>query len=147
LTILRRGNAQLAAALEWQQVVTHPFVVGELSCGEFNNRAQVLTLLHELPVAPVATDVEALALIESRSLMGRGLAYIDVHLLAAALLSPELKLWTLDGALSATAARLGVGLALTVWQRVRPDSKFAVPTWRPRPRPAHRTSATNSKPH
>jgi predicted nucleic acid-binding protein len=105
----RRGNTRLIAALERQQVVTHPFVIGELACGEFGNRVQVLALLRELPVAPMATDAEALATIESQRLMGRGLGYIDVHLLAAALLSPELKLWTLDAALSATAARLGVG--------------------------------------
>ena len=105
----RRGNARLVTALDRQQVVTHPFVIGELACGDLNHRTESLALLRELPVAPLATDHEALALIEARKLMGRGLGYVDVHLLAAALLSPQLTIWTLDAALSTTAARLGVG--------------------------------------
>lgn len=107
----RRGNARLVAALERQQVVTHPFVIGELACGEISDRGEVMARLQRLPVAPVATDAEALSLIEHRRLMGRRIGYLDVHLLAAALLSPQLKLWTLDIALSETAARLGIGLA------------------------------------
>lgn len=107
----RRGNARLVAALEWQRVVTHPFVIGELACGEIRDRGEVMARLQRLPVAPVATDAEALSLIENRRLMGRRLGYLDVHLLAAALLSPQLKLWTLDIALSETATRLGIGPA------------------------------------
>jgi predicted nucleic acid-binding protein len=104
----RRGNARLVAALEWQQVATHPFVIGELACGEMPDRDGVMTRLQALPVAPVASDAEALALIENRRLMGRGLGYMDVHLLAAALLDPQLKLWTLDGPLTTAAERLGI---------------------------------------
>ena len=104
----RRGNARLVAALEWQQVATHPVVIGELACGEMPNRTEVMVRLQKLPVAPIASDTEVLALIESRRLMGRGLGYMDVHLLAAALLSPELELWTLDAPLASAAERLGV---------------------------------------
>jgi predicted nucleic acid-binding protein len=104
----RRGNARLRALLENQDVATHPFVIGELACGELNNRGVVLKLLHELPGATVATDEEALDVIERRRLMGRGLGYIDVHLLAAALLSPPVRLWTLDAPLASAAERLGV---------------------------------------
>lgn len=104
----RRGNARLVAALEWQQVVTHPFVIGELACGEMIDRSETMTRLQTLPVTPVATDAEVLSLIESRRLMGRGLGYMDVHMLAAALLSPELTLWTLDTPLASAAERLGI---------------------------------------
>jgi predicted nucleic acid-binding protein len=104
----RRGNARLAAALERQQVAIHPLVIGELACGDMPDRDGLMTHLQALPVAPVASDVEALALIETRRLLGRGLGYMDVHLLAAALLSSELELWTLDGPLAAAAQRLGV---------------------------------------
>jgi predicted nucleic acid-binding protein len=105
---LRRGNSALVAALENQEVVTHPFIIGELACGDLRDRRQVLTLLHRLPGATVATDNEALAVIDTRRLMGRGLGYVDVHLLASALLSPPLRLWTFDAALATAADRLGV---------------------------------------
>ena len=105
----RRGNPRLAAALEDQDVLTHPFVIGELACGDLRDRSAVLALLHRLPRATVATDDEALALIGNRRLMGRGLGYIDVHLLASALLSSSVTLWTLDAPLASTAARLGIG--------------------------------------
>jgi predicted nucleic acid-binding protein len=108
---LRRGNRALVAALEAQEVVTHPFVIGELACGDLRDRRTVLDLLHRLPTATVATDDEALSVIERSRLMGRGLGYIDVHLLAAALLSSHVTLWTFDTPLAAAAARLGVARA------------------------------------
>lgn len=104
----RRGNSRLVAALEEQEIATHPFVIGELACGDLVDRRQVLDLLHRLPQTTVATDIEVLAVIDRRRLMGRGLAYVDVHLLAAALLSPSVRLWTLDMRLASSAARLGV---------------------------------------
>lgn len=107
---LRRGNPRLAQALDDQEVVTHPFVIGELACGDLRNRSGVLALLQRLPKAVVATDAEVLAVIEQRRLMGRGLGYIDAHLLAATLLSPAVRLWTLDAPLVSAAARLGIVL-------------------------------------
>lgn len=104
----RKGNRRLAVALEEQDVATHPFVIGELACGDLDDRREVLELLHRLPQATVATDSELLEVIERRRLMGRGLGYVDVHLLAAALLSPLMKLWTLDAPLARSAARIGV---------------------------------------
>src|SRR3990172_2596416 len=85
---LRGGDPRLAEALEAGRVLMHPFVLGELACGNLQNREEVLGLLAELPVAPVATVLEALGFIERRALMGRGIGYIDVHLLAAVALEP-----------------------------------------------------------
>ena len=106
---LREGDARLTAALERVEVWTHPWVVGELACGRLAGRAAVLGLLRALPTAPVARDSEALALIERRSLMGRGIGWVDVHLLASALLSGA-RIWTLDRRLGAVAAERGVSL-------------------------------------
>jgi predicted nucleic acid-binding protein len=92
----RRRNQRLMDALENGDVVTHPFVIGELACGNLRNRREILDLLHLLPTAIVATDREALAFIEKRKLMGRDLGYVDVHLLASAALSPDVTLWSLD---------------------------------------------------
>jgi predicted nucleic acid-binding protein len=99
---LRRGNADLAAALEHDLVVCHPFVIGELACGNLANRAELLALLARLPTVPVATDTEVLTLIERRRLMGRGLGYVDAHLLASAAIG-AVTLWTLDARLAQMA--------------------------------------------
>ena len=103
---LRSGEPALAAALEGGRVLMHPFVLGELACGNLKNRGEVLRLLGDLPAAPTATDSEALGLIERRALMGRGIGYIDVHLLASAALADVGWLWTRDRRLAAVAADL-----------------------------------------
>lgn len=104
---LRRGNARLEELLETAFVSCHPFIIGELACVTMRNRAEVLALMSELPGARVATSDEALSFLETHRLMGRGLGYVDVHLLAAAMLD-RMPLWTLDRRLAAEAHRLGV---------------------------------------
>ncbi len=103
---LRSGEPVLATALENGRVLMHPFVLGELACGNLKNRSEVLRLLGDLPTAPAATDPEALGLIERRALMGRGVGYIDVHLLASAALAGVGRLWTRDRRLAGLAAEL-----------------------------------------
>jgi predicted nucleic acid-binding protein len=103
---LRLGEPSLAAALEASRVMMHPFVLGELACGNLANRSEVLELLGNLPAAPTATNPEALDFIERRSLMGRGVGYIDVHLLASIALSGDGRLWTRDRRLAAAATDL-----------------------------------------
>ncbi|HUO84464.1 MAG TPA: PIN domain-containing protein [Thermoanaerobaculia bacterium] len=101
---LRRGNVALVAALEREEVLTHPFVIGELACGDLKNRKELLDLLAALPSAVVATDEETLHLIEQRRLMGKGIGYIDAHLIASVKLTPDARLWTLDKKLAPFAA-------------------------------------------
>jgi len=108
---LRNGAPALAAALEQGSVLMHPFVLGELACGNLKNRGEVLRLLGELPAAPVATGVEALNYIERRALMGRGIGYVDVHLLASVALAGTARLWTRDKRLAAVAADLKLAYA------------------------------------
>ena len=105
---LRGGAPALAAALEQGSVLMHPFVLGELACGDLKNRGEVLRLLGELPGAQMAMDSEALDFIERRALMGRGMGYIDVHLLASVALSGTARLWTRDKRLAAVAADVGL---------------------------------------
>lgn len=90
------------------QVLVHPFIVGELACGHLANRREVLALLQALPQAPLATDEEALTFIETRRLMGRGVGYLDVHLLASVALDGGATLWTRDKRLAAVAADLAL---------------------------------------
>ena len=105
------GAPALAAALEHGSVLMHPFVLGELACGNLKNRSEVLRLLGDLPAAPLATDPEALDYIERRALMGRGIGYVDVHLLASAALAGAARLWTRDKRLAALAADLKLAYA------------------------------------
>jgi predicted nucleic acid-binding protein len=99
---LRGGDAQLEALLADAQVLVHPFVIGELACGSLRQRGEVLTLLRRLPAAVVATDDEVHHLVESRRLWARGLGWVDLHLLASALLE-DVPLLTRDRQLAATA--------------------------------------------
>ena len=102
---LRHGHAGLAARLEQGGVVIHPFVIGELACGHLRKRAEVLGLLNALPACEPCSHDEVMALVEARGLAASGLGWVDVHLLAAALVSGE-ALWTLDARLSRAAASL-----------------------------------------
>ena len=103
---LRSGEPLLVAVLEGARVMMHPFVLGELACGNLANRSEVLELLAGLPAAPTATYPEALGFIERRALMGRGIGYVDVHLLASIALSGYGHLWTRDRRLAAVAREL-----------------------------------------
>jgi len=104
----RQGSSVLAKELEQGSVLCHPFVIGELACGNLARRKEVLSLLAALPQAPAASNSEALILIESHRLMGRGIGWVDVHLLASARLAHE-PIWTLDQRLAAAAHQLNVG--------------------------------------
>ncbi len=104
---LRHGDADLKAALLAGQVAIHPFVVGEIACGGLRARAEVLGLLQALPQLPPATDKEVLFFMEAHALMGRGIGYIDMHLLAAVRLGGR-TLWTRDKRLHAISVDLGL---------------------------------------
>ena len=104
---LRRGNGPLVGALEDGLVASHPFVIGELACGTIRRRAEVLSLLARLDAMPVVANAEALRLVEERRLMGRGIGWVDVHLLASSLLA-RVQLWSLDRRLASIAREIGV---------------------------------------
>jgi predicted nucleic acid-binding protein len=107
---LRRPQPRLVAGLEWANVLAHPFVIGELACGRLRDRAAFLGLLGKLPRTPVVTDGEALAFLEARQLMGRGIGYVDVHLLASVALANGVRLWTHDRRLAEVARDLDLGI-------------------------------------
>lgn len=103
----RQGVSLLDDLLTSGQVATHPFVIGELACGNFKNRTEIMTLLSNLPSVKVASHEEALHLTESHTLHGSGVGWIDIHLLASASLS-HVPIWTRDTHLKNAAAKLGV---------------------------------------
>jgi len=104
----RHGNAELSAWLEAGEVLSHPFVIGELAVGNLSPRETVLRELGRLPPAVVASPEEVLALVAQEKLHGLGLGYVDVALLASVRLTPESALRTRDRRLGEVAAQMGL---------------------------------------
>lgn len=104
---LRAGSARLQALLHDDLVLCHQFVIGELACGNLRKRGQLLGLLAAVPEARLAEHHEVLHLLDSARLCGRGLGWVDLHLLASALIS-GCALWTLDRPLQRAAEGLKI---------------------------------------
>jgi predicted nucleic acid-binding protein len=107
---LRKGDAALARLLQLQQILIHPFVVGEVALGNLKNRTVVIDSLLNLPIATIASDEEVLNFITGHKLSGTGIGYLDAHLLASVKLSGGAKLWTRDKRLGTAATTLGLGM-------------------------------------
>lgn len=103
---LRRSDGRLIELLERGEVLSHPSVVGEVALGSLRQRGVIIESLQSLPRATVASDDEVMLLIDQHRLHGRGIGWIDAHLLASARLTPEARLWTRDKRLSALATTL-----------------------------------------
>jgi predicted nucleic acid-binding protein len=104
---LRHGEPNLERLLNDGEVMCHPFVVGELACGNIRNRTEILSLLQSLPRATEANHDEVLQFIEQNRLMGKGLGYIDVHLCASAIIT-GVPMWTYDRRLNENNEGLGI---------------------------------------
>jgi predicted nucleic acid-binding protein len=105
---LRSASTELIALLQRGLVLAHPFVAGELALGNLRQRHEVLTALSDLPRARVATDGEVVGFIDRNALFGRGIGYVDAHLLAATRLTAGAMLWTHDRRLKAVATDLAL---------------------------------------
>jgi predicted nucleic acid-binding protein len=106
----RKGNARLQDLLKEGKVACHPFIIGELACGNIKNRQEILALLEALPKTVLAGHEEVLYFIEQHQLLGKGLGYVDTHLLASTQLSGYF-LWTLDNNLKAAADELNLSFS------------------------------------
>ena len=105
---LRRTNEHLIQVLGDNRVLMHPFVEGELACGNLRNRKEILELLNHLPRSIVASEQEVLFFIDRYELMGKGIGYIDAHLLASTSLENSARLWTREKRLLGIARDLGL---------------------------------------
>jgi len=101
----REGMPGLEHLLNEGEVIIHPFIIGELACGGIKNRKEILSLLHSLPISLVIELDEYLTFIESQRLIGKGIGFVDIHLLASALLESNF-LWTRDKNLKSMAQKL-----------------------------------------
>ena len=107
IDFLRKGG-YLAGLLESNQVLVHPHVIGELACGSLEDRDSILAYLQKLPKATLATEHEVLHFINQRALWGRGVGYIDMHLLASVQLHGQATLWTRDRRLASLSRELSL---------------------------------------
>ena len=101
------SDEDLKELLLSNQVCTHPFILGELSCGNISNRKEVLSLLRTLKSIDLVLDEEVFIFIENRKLFGKGLGFIDIHLLVSALIH-HVPIWTRDKSLKRVAEELGI---------------------------------------
>jgi predicted nucleic acid-binding protein len=104
----RMAEPQLVGFAQEEIIQLHPLVLGELAMGNFANRTKVLNWLSELIPAAVASDDEVLRVVESQVLYGKGLGYVDAHLIASAKLTPEVQFWSRDKRLVSAAFEAGI---------------------------------------
>ena len=104
---LREGDKNLVRLLEQGFVACHPFIIGELACGGIKNRHEIMSLFNDLPSTDILEHYDIMEFIEYRNIMNKGIGYVDVHLLASALVS-ETPLWTFDKALKKVANQLSI---------------------------------------
>jgi predicted nucleic acid-binding protein len=102
--------AELDGLLGRGDVSGHDFVFGELLIGDKGGRAQLLADYALMRHAPFVPHREIVEFARRRRLHGRGIGWIDTHLLASALVS-HMELWTADPRLASVATELGVNYA------------------------------------
>ena len=103
----RKGNERLSRLLNEGQVLSHPFVIGELACGNLRNRKKILGMLSALPCVQVADHDEVIHFLAKHRIQGQGVGWIDAHLLASSFLT-RCRLWTLDESLAVIARTLRI---------------------------------------
>lgn len=102
---LHQGSRQLEKLLMDAEVMCHSFIIGELACGNLKNRNEIISLLKALPIARTIDFDEFLFFVDQNQLMGKGLGFVDIHLLASAQLT-GVPLWTEDKRLNSAADQL-----------------------------------------
>jgi len=105
VTHLRQGSRQLEKLLMDAEVMCHPFIIGELACENLKNRNEIISLLQSLPLAPTIEFDEFIFFIDRNHLMGKGIGFVDVNLLASAQLA-GVPLWTAEKRLKSAADQL-----------------------------------------
>jgi predicted nucleic acid-binding protein len=106
---VRRPESRLIELLNNNGVDVHPFVIGELACGHLRPRNELTLLLGRLPSLPTVEHEEAMTFLERHKLHGRGIGWIDVHLLASTILA-NTSLWTRDRHMATVARDLHITL-------------------------------------
>ena len=110
---LRSKDLVLSSLLRDEEVLVHPFIIGEIALGYLDPRDHTLSQFEDMPFASLATNADVLSLIEREKLFGTGIGYVDANLLASVRLTPGSLLWTRDKRLNEVSNRLGVAASIT----------------------------------
>lgn len=97
----------LDALLSSGDVLAHPFVYGELFIGDLGGRARFLSVYRSFRQSSLLSHDEVVGFASVRRLNGRGIGWIDAHLLGSTLVDRAL-LWTKDPRLEAVAEGLHI---------------------------------------
>jgi predicted nucleic acid-binding protein len=106
--------SQLAELVSTGQVLMHSMIIGELACGNLSHRQKRLMDWRRFPMISEASHQEVLSAIESRQLMGRGIGFVDAHLLCAVLNREGTLLWTRDNRLNRIAGDMGIAFSESI---------------------------------
>jgi len=101
---------ELDRLLSLDEVTGHELVYGELLIGDRGGRRKLLAAYERIHQANLVPHNDVVAFVRDRNLHGRGVGWIDVHLLASAIVG-RMRLWTADSRCSAVAKELGVAYA------------------------------------
>ena len=99
--------AELDRLLALDQLAGHELVFGELLIGDRGGRRELLSAYEQMHQARPVPHRDAVAFVRARDLHGRGVGWIDIHLLASAIVD-RMRLWTADPRLASLATQLGV---------------------------------------
>ena len=108
---LRSPVAELQSQLRTGQVLTHPMIIGELACGMIRRRREFLSFLAALPMIGQLDHERVIQEIGTNGLMGRGIGFIDAHLLMSVIDHTGAALWTRDQRLKRIAEEMGIAFA------------------------------------
>lgn len=117
----QKGFAAVEKITNEPVICIHRFIVGEFAVDNLGNRHKVIDILNNLYHVKIIDDKDVLNLVKEKKLYGKGIGYIDCHLLASAVSMPNTLLWTHDRRLHSVAVKLGVAFPLELAQERYPN--------------------------
>ena len=109
----RKKDTELSRQLQSNDISIHPFVITELVLGNLPTRQKTIAYLDLLPMVKVAQMSEVRSMIEAHKLFQRGIGFVDAHLIASTLITPQTVLWTRDKRLQDVAKTLGLSASVS----------------------------------
>jgi predicted nucleic acid-binding protein len=109
----RKKDTELSRQLQSNNISIHPFVITELVLGNLPTRQKAIVYLDLLPMVKVAQMSEVRSMIEAHKLFQRGIGFVDAHLIASTLITPQTVLWTRDKRLQDVAKTLGLSASVS----------------------------------
>jgi len=104
-------NHHLVNLLMQDCVMTHSMIIGEIACGTPPDRGSLIAYFLALQQSRVARLEDMLDFIAKQKIYGCGCGFVDIHVLLSTLITPNVKLWTLDKRLERLARQFDISYA------------------------------------